>query len=399
MKIITNKKLLIIIIISLYLVAVGISFAYFTANINGSETSTTLNVEGGTMNITYNGGSNISIFNIHPREEVWTTKTFTITGNNTPNIEMQYKISLVIESNTFSSGAIKYKLSSVNIDHNGTTAQNITTLNNINTGASTILLGLGKFNGPTNGNKNHTYNLEIYFPDTGLSQNDDQGKQLKAHIIIESDQYDIIQNGLLLWYNLNDKTNSNADRNIAEDLSGNGNNGTLTNFGYIDTSGWTNDGLRFDNEDDYISLSDNIGYTTSFSAFAWFKSLGTPKGGFHIIFGPQYLEMSIPTSGSLRVGVYSEIRYVSNHGIGLNDGNWHFIGFTFDGTNKNAYIDGQYVGTQVVSGTLTYNFPYRAIGVFGSTTPTYATNGLIKTITVYNRTLTAEEILYNYNVS
>ncbi|MDD4407692.1 MAG: LamG domain-containing protein, partial [Bacilli bacterium] len=350
-------------------------------------------------NISYSGGNNINLAEIYPKAESWGTKTFTITGNNTTSIEMQYKISLVIESNTFSSGAIKYKLTATNTDGNGTTTKNITALSNINTNTSTILLGLGKFNGPTNGNKIHTYNLDIYFPDTGLSQNDDRGKQLKAHIIVESGQYDIIQDGLLLWYDLNDKINADADRNIADDLSGNGNNGTLTNFDYIDTSGYTSDGLRFDNIDDFISLPDNIGYTTAFSAFAWFKSLGTPKGGFHIIFGPQQLEMSIPTSGSLRVGVYSGIRYVSNHGSGLNDGSWHFIGFTYDGTNKNAYIDGQYVGTQTTSGTLTYNFPYRATGVFGSTTSTYATNGLIKTITIYNRALTAEEILYNYNMS
>lgn len=47
------NKLLKISVISLLLVLIiGLSYAYFTANISGSETSTTITVSGGVMNIT-----------------------------------------------------------------------------------------------------------------------------------------------------------------------------------------------------------------------------------------------------------------------------------------------------------------------------------------------------------
>ncbi|MBU1326795.1 LamG domain-containing protein, partial [Patescibacteria group bacterium] len=182
----------------------------------------------------------------------------------------------------------------------------------------------------------------------------------------------------------------------ASDSSGNSKNGTLTNMTTTgqDTSvnsGWTANNKRwgtgavmFDNSDDYISLPNDLGYTTQVSAFAWFKSTGSPKGSYHIIFGPQELEISVPTTGEIRTGVYTTSRFVSNHGSGLNDGNWHYVGFTFDGSTKKSYIDGKYVGEQAVTGTLMYSFANRMIGRFGTDT-TYALNGIIDSTTIYSR--------------
>ena len=252
LKIITNKKLLIIIIISLYLVAVGISFAYFTAQVTGSETNTTINVSGGTMNITYSGGNDVDLSDIHPKEESWGTKTFTVTGNNTTSIEMQYKISLVIESNTFSSGSLRYKLISTNNGSNGVVIPSISTMRDIGTGPSTIMLGNGSFTGPTNGNKIHSYTLEIYFPDTAGNQNTEQGKQLNAYIKVDKDS--ISTNGLVLSYDANGKANQGTDKGIFYDLSGNGNNGTLNNFAYTTSSGWNGTGLKFDGLNDYVTI-------------------------------------------------------------------------------------------------------------------------------------------------
>lgn len=147
----------------------------------------------------------------------------------------------------------------------------------------------------------------------------------------------------------------------------------------------------------YIALPSDIGYSgNNMSAFAWFKSNGSPSGGYHIIFGGQELEISIPTSDALRVGIYSGTRYVSNHGSGLLDGNWHYIGFTTDGSTKTAYIDGVEVGTQAVAGTLTTSFSNRVIGRFGSS-GTYYSNADITACYVYNKTLSAAEVKQNFN--
>ena len=48
-----------------------------------------------------------------------------------------------------------------------------------------------------------------------------------------------------------------------KDLSGNGNNGTLTNFSYSSSSGWRTDRLTFDGKSSYITLQNNPIYTVN----------------------------------------------------------------------------------------------------------------------------------------
>jgi hypothetical protein len=155
----------------------------------------------------------------------------------------------------------------------------------------------------------------------------------------------------------------------------------------------------FDNTNDYIQLPDNLGYSTNrLSVFAWFRSLGRPAGDYHIISGGEQLEISIPwSSGQLRTGVSTGTRFVSNHGTtNLNDGKWHHIGFTFDGTTKRSYINGVDVGTQSVTGTLITSFTNRFIGKFGSSSVYYA-NGYIGGYLVYNKVLTPLEVKQNFD--
>lgn len=186
-----NNKLIAAVtgIIFLLMIVIGLSYAYFTANMEGGEDTTTITVTGGSMGIVYHGGATINLENIIPNDNVVATKTFTVTGNNTTDIEMKYVLNLVVDSNNFSENALKYKLISTNINNNGTVVPSIPDLTNIGTGAKTIQLGTGIFDSPTDGDKVHTYNLEMYFPNESHNQNEDQGKIFKAHISIE--KYDV----------------------------------------------------------------------------------------------------------------------------------------------------------------------------------------------------------------
>ena len=175
-------------IIIIFLITIGISYAYFTANVTGEDDATSINVTGGRMNITYSGGANINIANIIPSDNP-AIKTFTITGNNTTDLEMIYQVSLVVESNTFSYDALKYKLISTNTDNNGTVITSVNELINIGSGPKTINIGTGSFTTPTEGNKVHTYNLEIYFPNTDYNQNEDQQKEFRGYINIKNASY------------------------------------------------------------------------------------------------------------------------------------------------------------------------------------------------------------------
>lgn len=169
------------------------------------------------------------------------------------------------------------------------------------------------------------------------------------------------------------------------DTSGNANNGTLRG-----TPEWNDNELYLDG--DYINLPNDIGYHNEVSAFAWFKSRGSPIGGFHIIFGGQELEISISEStGALRTGVVTDSRNRSDHGSGLLDGKWHHVGFTFDGVTKKSYIDGQFVGELTgITGTLVSSFSDRRIGKFGSSS-NYL-NGYLKDAIILGKALDNHEV-------
>ena len=177
------------------------------------------------------------------------------------------------------------------------------------------------------------------------------------------------------------------------------NSGTLSNSSMWRSGGDCVSGgcLEFDGTNDYIDLPNSLGYTSQVSVFAWFKSQGAPAGGYHIIFGGQELEISIPAStGEIRTGVYTTSRHVSNHGSGLVDGNWHYVGFTFDGSIKKSYIDGDFVGEKTgITGSLTYSFANRMMGRFGSSA-TYYANGFIDEVYIYISTADLAQIQSNY---
>ena len=176
-----QKKVMIYILVISLICVVGVSYAFFTAGMS-SETSTTVRADAGTMKITYDGGANINLAGIYPKDDVWATKTITVTGNNTTDAEMYYKLTLVVDSNTFKTDdPLQYELVSTNTSTNGEIIPNISKKDI--TGTS-IELGNGHF--VKANNAKHTYLLKIYYPKKATSQNANQGAAFSAHVEITS---------------------------------------------------------------------------------------------------------------------------------------------------------------------------------------------------------------------
>ena len=176
-----QKRVMIYIMIISLICVVGVSYAFFTAGMS-SETSTTVRADAGTMKITYDGGANINLAGIYPKDDVWATKTITVTGNNTTDAEMYYKLTLVVDSNTFKTDdPLQYELVSTNTSTNGEIIPNISKTDI--TGTS-IELGSGHF--VKANNAKHTYLLKIYYPKKATSQNANQGATFSAHVEITS---------------------------------------------------------------------------------------------------------------------------------------------------------------------------------------------------------------------
>ena len=176
-----QKKVMIYILVISLICVVGVSYAFFTAGMS-SETSTTVRADAGTMKITYDGGKEINLSGIYPKDDVWATKTITVTGNNTTDAEMYYKLTLVVDSNTFKTDdPLQYELVSTNTSTNGDIIPNISKTDI--TGTS-IELGSGHF--VKANNAKHTYLLKIYYPKKTTSQNANQGAAFSTHVEITS---------------------------------------------------------------------------------------------------------------------------------------------------------------------------------------------------------------------
>ena len=176
-----HKRIMIYVMIISLICVVGVSYAFFTAGMS-SETSTTVRVDAGTMKITYSGGANINLAGIYPKDDVWATKTITVTGNNTTDAEMYYKLTLVVDSNTFKTDdPLQYELVSTNTSTNG---EVIPTISKTDLTENSIELGSGHF--VKANNAKHTYLLKIYYPRKATSQNANQGAAFSAHVEITS---------------------------------------------------------------------------------------------------------------------------------------------------------------------------------------------------------------------
>ena len=184
-----QKKVMIYILVISLICVVGVSYAFFTAGMS-SETSTTVRADAGIMKITYSGGANINLAGIYPKDDVWATKTITVTGNNTTDAEMYYKLTLVVDSNTFKTDdPLQYELVSTNTSTNG---EVIPTISKTDLTENSIELGSGKF--AKANNAKHTYLLKIYYPRKATSQNANQGAAFSAHVEITSTKAPTVSN-------------------------------------------------------------------------------------------------------------------------------------------------------------------------------------------------------------
>lgn len=180
---IKNNRILKIVLISFLaiILGVGISYAFYAAIIKGNETSTTLQLDAGTLSINYDGGNVVNAKNFLPNsDEPFATKTFTLTGNNDSDLYMPYTFTLVVDANTFNDGSIFYSLEGVNTSNNGKIVEN--SYNMVSN--SGLVFGPGYFE-PSATNAVHTYTFKFFFPDDGTDQSDEMNAIFEAHIKVE----------------------------------------------------------------------------------------------------------------------------------------------------------------------------------------------------------------------
>lgn len=227
--------------------------------------------------------------------------------------------------------------------------------------------------------------------------------------------YDFNRGNPLGWWQFDECTGA-----VANDASGNGNSGTITpntsgtntsvgncSSGNGDemwdngTTGAFNASLHFDGTNDYVDMGDpssgklDFG-TNPFSIAVWAK---TSSSGLQTIVSK--VNTSTNNGFSLRLdtsSVYPEIILDDDTGsraiatTAINDGEWHHIAATRNGTSLKIYVDGKLEAEDSISAALdvsgaeSLNIGRREVSAGGYF------SGQIDDVRLYNYELTAEQI-------
>ncbi len=194
--------------------------------------------------------------------------------------------------------------------------------------------------------------------------------------------------GMVSWWKAEDNANDSVGTN----------HGTMMN-GATFAAGMVGQAFSLDGVDDYVEIPDAASYLLNNLAgtiTAWVKPLSVGGNDVIVAFG----------SGSggqgVGLGIWGNVYIYHHYGTydwmsstPVNANEWTFLAYTWDSTTEYIYKNG------ILSDTRPRNFNYVpgnariGHGFWGDTANAFP--GLIDEITVFNRTLTAQEIAAIYN--
>ena len=209
----------------------------------------------------------------------------------------------------------------------------------------------------------------------------------------------IVKNGLVLNIDASNPSSYSGAGTSAFDLSGFGNTATLVNgTGFGTTGGGT---FVFDSTDDYISMGTSSSVKpTQLSLACFFKinAINAPN----VIVGKQG-----PSSGAasyalvvqsgllnFRISNSSGTEYNASTSFS-NTSSYNYAVGTYDGSNLRLYLNGASVGNSSVSISIAYSDSYSLL--MGYYANAFATNMNIGSMQLYNRALSATEVMQNFN--
>jgi len=215
----------------------------------------------------------------------------------------------------------------------------------------------------------------------------------------------IITNGLVLCLDAANAKSYPGSGTTWTDLSGNSRNGTLA--GGATYNSLNKGSILFDGTDDVINIGSSSYIFSGGTAEIWTKltSNNRQQGflGIQSGSGPSYINLWMGTNNLMRwevIGNTSLTYLAINSTTAFTTGVWYYVVATFDGFTNRIYINGTQETSSTTGGT---NVPIlttttAAIGAY-SQGPAYPLAGNIALAKVYNRALSASEILQNYNAT
>ena len=210
---------------------------------------------------------------------------------------------------------------------------------------------------------------------------------------------DIITDGLVLCLDAGNSASYPGSGTVWNDLSGNGNNGTLTNGPTFSSA--NKGSIVFDGTNDYVNTTFNS-QLNNFTAHVWFKS--TVRTNYARLLDKNYQTgffMGRPdavSSNTWSAGVKQSSNFST---LSLNDALWNFMAMTRSGTSLTTYANGIINTNTTTCGSGTIDTTYLSIGATindGGGQRDWL-NGNISQVLIYNKVLSTSEILQNYNAT
>jgi hypothetical protein len=221
----------------------------------------------------------------------------------------------------------------------------------------------------------------------------------------------IVKDGLVLNLDAAKRDSYPTTGTTWSDISGNQNNGTLTNGPTFNSA--NGGSIIFDGADDYVGRNTALNIGSTFSVFAWVKpgAINVRNG----IIGNSYpyssgvgwyFSTATNYGGTLNtffisIGNDNAYRTANNNSITLNT--WNYMGgiVTNGGQDIKLYVNGietSYFGGTLTPNTVIYTTPEFYIGRRQSGSPEPFI-GSIASTQIYNRALSTSEIQQNFNAT
>jgi hypothetical protein len=190
-------------------------------------------------------------------------------------------------------------------------------------------------------------------------------------------------------------------------LTGAGNNGELVNG--VKESADNLGALIFDGTNDYgVVSSSSSNILTTLTLECWFKRIGVPGGGFHVLFQKEggYSGSGVyglrcndlgTAYGNISTGSgINQVFYLYST-VTIADNTWYHICMTYDsGYNMKLYVNAVLENSRSDIGAVPFQ---NSSSIVIGTGDSRFTNGNIASMKIYNRALTASEIQQNFNAN
>jgi len=214
----------------------------------------------------------------------------------------------------------------------------------------------------------------------------------------------IVTNGLVFYVDAGYYTSYPQTGTTWYDVSGYNNNGTLSNGPtYSSANGGS---ILYDGTDDYVSApnTSSLQITEQITLGSWFKLSSSATGQPTIILkeiynsatnNSGYLLRNSRSNNSIYIALFNDsINTAGTSDNSINLDTWYYACGTYDGSQIKMYLNGVLKGTTNYSGGIKSNTSTLYIG---QSSTGYRMNGNVAVTQIYNRALTAAEVIQNYN--